>query len=254
MAKKIYIPQRNGDRKKLKGCCLRWEQIKDAYEPSNGFEDWRKLHPKRYRRNGRLVCPWRKGRSAFELAVTWENASPGLPPEIEALFDSPAELLVATPEHTTPLEGKGRTSQTDVLAFVRAKEEKWVVAVEGKVDEGFGVPTCKWLKKGNPENRKNRLKGILDKLKLSCQEVQNIQYQLLHRTACAVIEAKRFNATHAAMIVHSFSQKQKPTGRGDFENLLCKMKVKSVATGKLHEVTELNIHPKISLFLGWVNS
>ena len=34
----------------------------------------------------------------------------------------------------------------------------------------------------------------------------NIRYQLLHRTASAVIEAKRFNATYALMVVHSFSQ------------------------------------------------
>jgi hypothetical protein len=32
-----------------------------------------------------------------------------------------------------------------------------------------------------------------------------VYYQLLHRTASAVIEAKRFGATHAAMLVHSFS-------------------------------------------------
>jgi hypothetical protein len=33
-----------------------------------------------------------------------------------------------------------------------------------------------------------------------------IRYQLLHRTVSAIIEAQRFNAAHALMLVHSFSQ------------------------------------------------
>ena len=33
-----------------------------------------------------------------------------------------------------------------------------------------------------------------------------IRYQLLHRTASALIEAERFGAEHAVMLVHSFSQ------------------------------------------------
>ena len=33
-----------------------------------------------------------------------------------------------------------------------------------------------------------------------------IRYQLLHRTASAIIEAQRFNADCAVMLVHSFSQ------------------------------------------------
>ncbi len=33
-----------------------------------------------------------------------------------------------------------------------------------------------------------------------------IRYQLLHRAASAIIEAKRFGAPHAIMLVHSFSQ------------------------------------------------
>jgi hypothetical protein len=33
----------------------------------------------------------------------------------------------------------------------------------------------------------------------------DIYYQLLHRTASAVIEARRFNARYAVMLVHSFS-------------------------------------------------
>jgi len=33
-----------------------------------------------------------------------------------------------------------------------------------------------------------------------------IRYQLIHRTASALLEADRFCASHALMLVHSFSQ------------------------------------------------
>jgi hypothetical protein len=36
-----------------------------------------------------------------------------------------------------------------------------------------------------------------------------VHYQLLHRTASALIEAERFQASHAAMIVNSFSPEQR---------------------------------------------
>lgn len=35
---------------------------------------------------------------------------------------------------------------------------------------------------------------------------ESIRYQLLHRTVSAIIEAQRFNATHAVMLIHSFIQ------------------------------------------------
>lgn len=43
-------------------------------------------------------------------------------------------------------------------------------------------------------------------LKLAKDKVNNIRYQLLHRTASAVIEAGRFNAPNALTLVHSFSE------------------------------------------------
>ena len=39
-----------------------------------------------------------------------------------------------------------------------------------------------------------------------CSVSDTTRYQLLHRTASAIIEARRFNAAHAVMLVHSFSQ------------------------------------------------
>lgn len=42
-------------------------------------------------------------------------------------------------------------------------------------------------------------------LELNAGHVNPVRYQLLHRTASAIIEALRFNAKSALMLVHSFS-------------------------------------------------
>jgi len=43
-------------------------------------------------------------------------------------------------------------------------------------------------------------------LEINNKDISNIRYQLLHRAASALIEAERFCAPHALMLVHSFSQ------------------------------------------------
>ena len=42
---------------------------------------------------------------------------------------------------------------------------------------------------------------------LTCSDILDLRYQLLHRTAAAILEAQRFAACHALMLVHSFSAK-----------------------------------------------
>lgn len=241
---KIYIPNK-GERISTRQ--KDWREIKRCYTRSKNKCDWQKVISQ---------SQWQPGKSAHKTASAWEAFNPNLPPEISNLFDAPVELLIATPEHSTPLKGRGGASRTDVFALVCKNGEKYALAVEGKVDEGFGKHSAEeWLKDGNcSENRITRLNHILCKLGLTFEKAKDIRYQLLHRTACAVIEAKRFSAPCAAMVVHSFSKKCNPTGFNDFKELLRALKVAKPATaGELHEVTELNLPPGISLFLGWVN-
>ena len=47
------------------------------------------------------------------------------------------------------------------------------------------------------------------RLQLKQDNLEDIRYQLLHRTASTVIEAKRFNASTALMRVHSFRKTHK---------------------------------------------
>jgi hypothetical protein len=51
-----------------------------------------------------------------------------------------------------------------------------------------------------------RLHYLCGQLGLNLSLPSGIRYQMLHRAASAVIEAKRFTADHAVMLVHSFSQ------------------------------------------------
>ena len=46
----------------------------------------------------------------------------------------------------------------------------------------------------------------MDLLGLGGRDISKIRYQLLHRTASALLEAERFCAPNALMLVHSFSQ------------------------------------------------
>ena len=166
--------------------------------PSHGPAAWRAFLAK-------PELHWAVGYSARTVAHSWESAN-GLPPEIGALLEpalGPVDLLLAIPEHKTPLPGGQRASQSDVFALVRHNEGLVACTIEGKVDEPFG-PTVAEFRAGMSPGKAERLDYLCRLLGIrECPGV--IHYQLLHRTASALIEAERFFARDAAMVVHSFS-------------------------------------------------
>lgn len=148
---------------------------------------------------------WAVGKSARSLGHCWESADP-IPNEVAELMTAafgPAELLMAIPEHKTPLPGGTRESQSDILAIVRHPDGLATYTIEGQVDEPFGPLVSEWQAQASP-GKAERLSYLCSILGLS-QCPPNVRYQLLHRTASALIEAERFDATFAGMIVHSFS-------------------------------------------------
>lgn len=152
---------------------------------------------------------WRQGFSARSLAYCWQQAD-GFPPEIRAVLSvssslANAELLFAVPEHQVPLPGGSRPSQNDLWALARSGNQLVSIAVEGKVSEPFGPSMQEWLANAS-RGKIERLDYLCDLLGLTIPLPNGIRYQLLHRAASAVIEAKRFTAAHAVMLVHSFSQ------------------------------------------------
>jgi hypothetical protein len=152
---------------------------------------------------------WKKGRSAFELSTAWMQVD-GFPPSVRAALDSvddwrDADLLEAMFERETRLPGRGRPSQTDLLALVRLKDGNAILGVEGKVDEPFGSRVKEWLGAAENLNRQERLAGLCSTLSIGSDATGELFYQLLHRTCSAVYEAKRFRCTRAIMLVHSFA-------------------------------------------------
>lgn len=171
------------------------------YVPATVAEDWAQFltEPERH---------WRTGYSARSLAHCWQDAD-GFPKEVlEALGTSEVlrgtSMLLGIPEHQVALPGGSTKSQNDVWVLGRRDEELVSIAIEGKVAEPFDRTVAEWLEPRTP-GKHVRLQFLTETLGL--REVPpSIRYQLLHRTASAILEAERFNASHALMLVHSFSQ------------------------------------------------
>lgn len=172
--------------------------------PVNKPEDWKKL----------LADPdkhWKTGHSAKVLAYCWQEAD-DFPHTVKRVFKTSGitlfqniEMLLAFPEYKVSLPGGKRVSQNDIFILARSDDQLISIAVEGKVDEPFGELVADWKLK-DEGGKKVRLKFLCDVLQLDGNKVDHIRYQLLHRTASAVIEAQKFKVENALMLVHSFSQ------------------------------------------------
>lgn len=217
------------------------------YIPADKPDDWQQF----------LVEPerqWKTGYSARTLAHCWHTAD-GFPAEISHVFNtSPftalhnAEPLLILPEHKVPLKGRGPESQNDIFVMAKAKDGDLIsIMIEGKVEESFGNPLGKWksANSGFTENKRERLDDLQNQLGLTAIP-DDIYYQLIHRTASAMIEARRFNARYAVMLVHSFS----PTGSW-FEEYARFLNLFGVVAEKdtLHH---LNTVDGIYLYAAWV--
>lgn len=206
-----------------------------TFIPTDSAKDWKRF----------LADPekqWRSGFSAKETAEHWERAN-GLPHDLkivleQAGFQDPS-LLIAIPEWQTPLPGGRRESQTDVFALVRTLQGLLIIAVEAKVAEPFGPTVAEWLQNAS-DGKRQRLEYLKDLLGLS-GDISGLRYQLLHRTASALIEAKQFDAYCAAMIVQSFHPEA--LWKEDLERFLTAMKLTMGQIGQTKNGQ--------SLFIAW---
>jgi hypothetical protein len=215
------------------------------YIPTSGVEDWHRLlaDPEKH---------WRTGFSARSMAYAWESAK-GFPPEIQDLFtlsEHPfhnVELLLAIPEHKVLMPPySGHPSQNDL--FVLAKDSTGnliALTIEGKVSESFGKILSEWNAEGSPGKYK-RLVFIKETLGFTGEIPETIRYQLLHRTASAVLEAKRFTAKRAVMVVHSFNQND--LWFDDYRAFLSIFGATDASPGMLQFLTEVH---GIKVYSGW---
>ncbi len=210
---------------------------------TRGPKDWRKglADP---------VKHWRPGYSAMSLAYCWEQAK-GFPVSVQqALATHPAlsgiELLLATPEYKVLLPGGRAASQNDLFVLARSREGLVTIMVEGKVAEPFGPLVAEWLVDASP-GKIERLAFLCQTLALSTDQVGGVRYQLLHRTASALIEARRFHATSAVLLVHSFSKSKE--WFGDFRTFAGLYRI-DPEPGRIYSAGKLE---GAELFLGWVS-
>ena len=216
--------------------------------PTMGPSDWRRL----------LANPatqWRHSKSAYESAVAWEAARTslrGLPPAIAAVLDSEpafleASLLLGVPEHQVDLRGGGHASQTDFWALFGTSTGVTSVAVEAKAGESFDRPVSEWLadaseRSGKPE----RLAQLCDMLEISHNDSLLLRYQLMHRPAAALLEAKRFKLSSALFLVHAFGNNQ--SSFDDYRAWAARLGVEAQAN-RLHRV---GVRFGAEFWIGWV--
>jgi hypothetical protein len=217
---------------------------------TRGIASWRE----------RLASPdrqWKRRFSAFETAVSWElasNSKSGLPGPIEKLFRESNYcdplLVFAVAEHKVDLPGGNAASQSDVWAVVSTSSGMLSLTVEAKSKEAFGDEILeKWLVAGATEesksNRQKRFDYVCSHLPKSDSFLQ-VRYQMLHRCAASVIEAKRFGFKRAAFIVQAFE-----TPANGFQDyaIFCQALKIPAARGSM-ATTSVN---GISLSVGWAD-
>jgi HD domain len=159
------------------------------------------------------ITHWRPNHSALELAKSWIGAA-GFPSTVSKVLATSStfaqcRLVEGLFEREVALSTKGHASQTDLLALVRLAEGYGVIAVEGKARESFGEPVSKW---NDSPGKQARLESLCDELGLDPGGVGHLYYQLLHRTVSALLEARRYGAREALMLVHSFDPNDSSLG------------------------------------------
>jgi hypothetical protein len=185
-------------------------------------------------------------------AAAWETAADSLPPEIASLLESTREpglvgqrLLLALPEWHVSLPGGSTDSCTDILAICRNETGLCVLGVEAKVLEDFG-PQLAEKRAEASAGQSERLKYLHDLLGVARFE-DNIRYQILHRTASALLTAREFHAVAAVMLVHAFDTPLPQ--RGDFLAFAGAMKATEIAP-LVYRVRSFSVP---ALYLAWCN-
>lgn len=213
------------------------------FGPADQANDWQQLLAK-------PTLHWKTGYSAKSLAYSWTEAQ-GFPAEVADTLSrskvpaiSNLRFVMGFPEYDVPLPGGRRPSQNDVFVLANGPCGLVTMAVEGKVSEPFDQIIGERFADPTP-GQTERLTYLKQLLQLP-NDIDHIRYQLLHRSASAIIEAQRFGASHAVMLVHSFSQALEHFS--DYQNF-AQLFSTDVSPNSVHEVAYLD---GVHFYLGWV--
>ena len=217
-----------------------------------GPTDWRRLLAK-------PETQWEPGKSALEMAVCWESARTtprGLPAEVAAALDSVVEiagteLVIGLPAHQVDFPGGGHPSQNDLWALLRKDELRISRTIEAKAGEPLDELVADWRNNASKNSGKpTRLAALQRDLGITDVDVAHLRYQLLHRTASALVESRRFGAGVAVMLVQSFNRKADEQSWQDFRRF-------GEVMGTVVEENRVVPSPRptdVPLYLGWVSS
>lgn len=193
---------------------------------------------------------WKEGRSAKCLIDSWWAAN-DIPPSIRRLLKQAPEwrdavLVDAFAERCTDLEdGRPSHSQSDLLAIIGLRDKIGILSIEAKVDEGFDKTVAEWIGDGS-QGKAIRLAKLSSMLGISSECIPGLRYQLFHRTAAAVLEAKRYRTDRAAMIVQSWCPQ-----RSSFADYLAFCRALKVSEPEANELTTQLDVDGVQLRLGW---
>jgi hypothetical protein len=193
---------------------------------------------------------WKPDHSALQLAEAWIGAG-GIPDDVRAVLETSdiyagCEFVEGFFEREVALGTPGRASQTDLMVLVRLAEGYGVVAVEGKAREPFGPKVRTW---NDGPGKQARLDDLCGRLGIDPSRIGHLRYQLFHRAASALIEAERYGAIEALMLVHSFDREA--ASFDEFQAFAAELGVRGSA---IDAITEAVPRGNVALRLGWVRA
>ncbi|MBF0190046.1 MAG: hypothetical protein HQL99_02730 [Magnetococcales bacterium] len=213
--------------------------LKDAgFEPIQSSEDWPRI-----------------ARTKQALLKKWTN-SIGFPTCIKNVIEKSVlnnyQYHSAVVKYKIGLGSEGTQPEVDLLVLANKKNStKESIVIVVVLDDGKDMEIVQdWLSKQNDnqnnESRTDRLEKLYESLdqKIVDKNDQSIRYLLLHRTASALIEAERFEASSAVVLIHSFSQSNKHFE--DFNTFL------DPFNKQTNNVVYVGKRKDIDLYLAWV--
>jgi hypothetical protein len=180
------------------------------------------------------------------LTARWQSSG-AFPPEVAALLNTNdategAALLLAIPQHETPLARGSHAAAADLCALGRTSHGLISIVVDAiSGDKGSDAADDT-----SARGRTRSAAALCALLEIDPQRETDVSARFIHRTAVALIEARRFFAVAAVVIVDSVTRTQ--DSFDDFRRFVALMGGRLRAPGHLAPVAP---REGIHLLFGW---
>lgn len=219
---------------------------------------------------------YKPGHSAWECSRCWSTIKSDFPQNIRSLFENASVLALRNlkieqvyAEYPVFLPDSYRSpSKCDLMIFAEGPgNRKVVLALEAKCDEPFAQPVNIWIRTADkpvprsqrplfkqpsvPVLRKLRRLQLLNEiLDIDILDDSTLRYQLLHRTASAILTARQTFAEAAVVIIQAFSESER--NFSDFESFCAILGFSRIAKDSVIGPYYTSILPNVPLFLLYV--